>query len=137
MSIPSPRLHPTIPQSHCVTEEALRFAIKKYFSLVDNYQDITLFWNHETQSLKPNSGKGSCALTDQSHRQSREYLPPAVNHVGNSLYNAYQAKDGKRLQFVMLETDRSWFNLCKASETDDPEKPTDWTAMSGVARAMN
>jgi len=32
-------------------------------------------------------------------------LPPAVNHVGNSLYNAYQAKDGKRLQFVMLETD--------------------------------
>jgi len=35
------------------SEEALRIAIEKYFSLVGNYQDITLFWYHEAGNLQP------------------------------------------------------------------------------------
>ena len=34
-------------------KEALRLATEKYFSVVDNYQDIILFWYHETQNLQP------------------------------------------------------------------------------------
>jgi AcrR family transcriptional regulator len=31
--------------------EALRFTIEKYFTLVDDYQDLSLFWYQETRSL--------------------------------------------------------------------------------------
>lgn len=39
--------------------------------------------------------------------------------MGNPIYNTYQTKDGKWLQFVMLQTDRYWPDLCKVLERED------------------
>ncbi|MBC8512046.1 MAG: TetR/AcrR family transcriptional regulator [Dehalococcoidia bacterium] len=41
----------TLSQSGPV--EALRLAIRKYFSIVNDFQDITLFWYHDTGNLQP------------------------------------------------------------------------------------
>jgi crotonobetainyl-CoA:carnitine CoA-transferase CaiB-like acyl-CoA transferase len=40
-------------------------------------------------------------------------------NTGNPLYNTYQAKDGKWFQFVMLQTDRWWADVCKAIGRED------------------
>ena len=62
-------------------------------------------------------------VTGQDVHQSSRLNP------GNPLYNIYQAKDGKWLQFVFLESDRYWSTFCHAigreeliSEFDSHEK---------------
>jgi len=42
--------------------------------------------------------------------------------VPNPLYTTYQTKDGKWLQFQMLQTDRFWPDVCKAISREDIEK---------------
>lgn len=39
--------------------------------------------------------------------------------VGNPLFNAYRAKDGKWLQLVMLQSDRHWPLLCHTIDRED------------------
>ena len=41
--------------------------------------------------------------------------------IGNPLYNHYECKDGKWVQFQMLQTDRYWSGVCKALGREDLE----------------
>ena len=40
----------------------------------------------------------------------------------NPLWNTYQTKDKRWLEFILLDTDRFWSPLCKAIEREDLEK---------------
>ncbi len=42
--------------------------------------------------------------------------------IGNPLYNHYECKDGKSVQFQMLQSDRYWSGLCKALGREDLEQ---------------
>jgi len=51
----------------------------------------------------------------QSALLSRQNVPRlSRTAVGNPLFNAYRAKDGKWFQLVMLQSDRHWPVLCEA-----------------------
>ena len=65
-------------------------------------------------------GIWAAGLDVQTGLATREDVPRmSRKNTGNPIYNTYQAKDGKWFQFVMLQTDRWWDDVCKVIGRED------------------